>query len=597
MTLALSALALAALPTVFQADAATSPTDVTRAAAPSNALRAQILRAELSGPAPVQVSIQETVGSDVTAEIRGDAFTFSIDLQRDVRVSESLRRTVLDRHSEGLARDWALLTTPQTFMGRVRGAPNTLVSAVVRGEEISALLHDLTTGRSVSLTSERDPASLSSYRLTSVGSPGAAPCGCPILPQDARHSSLAGSQARSTGLVPRGFPVQLDTHPETVAAWGNDAAALLDHIEEVTHHTSVLYEFQLGVSVTIVDVCIRDGSCSSSYVYPSIAAYPNWQEPAHDVKDAWDLPANEPHVYAHLFLPGDLDGKAGAASGWHCSLSSVGPGGWSNLDPNDSLGRHVQIMAHEIGHTYSINHTNGAEGSSGLMKSSSTGFLFSDFDRDIARQHLTNFDCLSAGDPEPPAPTLTSITPAISELFDPLPYYTITGTDLDEVFEIQFGGVYLDLLDFEPVSPSEIRVDLAPFSLGVGTHDLTLRGRGGESSGSVEVTEVSTPVHEVLMPIFGFGAPELRSWGPSNGTLAHVYSFGSDTAPLGAWDLLSPRMRVSNVVLALNGNGFGWEPWNYDPTLSGTTVWSQAIAFGTSGALAGTSNIVETLLP
>ena len=355
---------------------------------------------------------------------------------------------------------------------------------------------------------------------------------------------------------------------------------------------------------------IRDDAAAPGYPYSPFASQPAGQ-PVSEARSEW-FPtfAIQPYGHAHVFLPSTLVHNGTTVLGIHNTANLCRKQfsnwatdhrstSWSALTPGAAnFDRNLNVFAHELGHGFNIRHS-GLQGNFGLMsRTVGGGFLFHPVDLAIALDWIaTASNCYVAGTSNFGPPTVGSIAPSTVAFYPVSTDFTILGSELGDVYQIEIDGQFYDRRHFDVIHGG--RIDVHGFrGHDVGTHPVVVTSPGGSASINLTVAPVSSPVLEVNTdPILGFVA--MRTLAEPNGFAYRIFSFDPSEWTLLGWPLLVNRLPVSSGFDPLDSNGDSSNlRWTPDATLiyPGTTVWTQSAVYSPGAAFTGTTNIVPTMI-
>ena len=514
---------------------------------------------------------------------------------------------------------------PRTLTGYLQGEENSLVSATLEDGKLTALVHDLD-ARSTWIVEPRDPYaprvhSRVEHRVRPfLGSDLS--CGCEhgeAGQGGASEGSLEAGDERvgrtpqvpafsSAGLL--SMDVILDSTAELYAAFGGDEPALSSYLLSLAHHSSVLFEAQLGLKLEVTQLVLRPDSQAAGYPYlPDFQYSGSNTNPLHsDIRQEWGFGWHPvySHDYVHLFSDRGLNVTpsatiAGSQAEDICnSVTQFGmaierPTSWGRVEGATGFDTDVEVLTHEIGHGFEIAHTSGPEGSSGLMAPSINGeFFFSAHDLNLAQTRIsTQGTCYETATPNAAPLVVQSYSPTTVEVLGATPV-VVQGSGLDTVYSIDFGTVQLDFNDFSIDSANQLSIHNFG-DLDVGIHVGTLNSLGGTGSITIEVLPIASP----LLVVDGFPGVNLylRTWGEPGGFNLNFMSFYPDTFNLLGSDVLLLRDELNGVYLATDGQGLTEEQWMYlGAGLGGTTVWLQGATYDASLVYQGVTNIESVVL-
>lgn len=514
---------------------------------------------------------------------------------------------------------------PRTLTGYLQGEANSLVSATLEDGKLTALVHDLES-RSTWIVEPRNPYaprmhSRVEHRVRPfLGSELS--CGCDLEEAgqgNAGIGSLEPGDERvgrtpqvpafsSTGLL--SMDIILDSTAELYAAFGGDEPALSSYLLSLAHHSSVLFEAQLGLKLEVTQLVLRPDSQAAGYPYEPDFQYSGSNTSAlhNDIRQEWGFGWHPvySHDYVHLFSDRGLNVSASGVIGGSQSddicntvtqfgMAIERPTSWGRVEGAAGFDSDVEVLTHEIGHGFDIVHTSGLEGSSGLMAPAINGeFFFSAHDLNLAETRInTQGSCYETATPNAAPLVVQSYAPTSVEILGTTPV-VVQGSGLDTVYSIEFGSDVLDFSDFSIDSANQITIHNFD-ALDAGIHVGTLNSLGGTGSITIEVLPIAEPLLEVLD--FAGVSLSLRTWGEPGGFNLNFMSFHPDTFDLLGSDVLLLREELNGVYLATDGQGYTNETWMYlGAGLGGTTVWLQGATYDASLVYQGVTNIESIVL-
>ena len=513
-------------------------------------------------------------------------------------------------------------TAPSVMTGFVEGQVDTLVSASLVDGRLSALVHDLA-ARSTLVVEPLDPyaprtRSHVAHRVRPHAD-GHSNFGCGCGCNEAADSQfdrlldslgdLDGGTAAysSTGNVD--MTIALDSTAELYATYGGDEAAMTAYLLSLTHHAGTLLEAQLGFRLRVTSLVLRPDAQAPAYPYQAFSSYTTTNAIHQDILGEWSPGGSDTAAldYAHLF---SADGIAigfnnigGSQSQDICTTFIPPfvtvyqrPTSWGRSGGVEDFALDAEILTHELGHGFSISHTNGAEGSTGLMAPSGNGeFLFSPTDLQIALDRIANNGgCFDPSAVSFAPPTASTVTPSTVEFYQP-DEVVVQGFNLNGVYLIDFGSVVFDFSNFMQEGSTQLRLFNLQ-GLGVGTHTGTLISPAGTATISLTVVPSPEPVLEII-DIAGFNLMDFKTWDQPNGFAFHLFSNSPAVMNVQGFDVLVHRQAISGSLVALDANGFGNEGWYYaGSSLIGLPVWLQAATYDSSATFTGATNIVGVTL-